>query len=96
MAKTPVKIKVGSDVALALREAESEGRSAELDADGVTYPVGPRLEPAPRPAKRELRGKPTSADDPLWRIVGIGHSQGPNDVASNKHKYLAEAYADKH
>ena len=31
--------------------------------------------------------------DPLWRIVGIGHSAGPTDIAANKHKYLAEAYS---
>jgi len=39
------------------------------------------------------RGKPTNAEDPLWHIVGIGHSKGPTDVSENKHKYLAEAYA---
>jgi hypothetical protein len=39
------------------------------------------------------RGKPTSAADPLWSIVGIGRSTGPTDVSSHKHKYLAEAYA---
>lgn len=30
-------------------------------------------------------------DDSLWNIVGIGRSDDPNDVASNKHKYLADA-----
>jgi hypothetical protein len=42
-------------------------------------------------AKRRVRGKPTSADDPLWNLVGIGHS-GKGDVSANKQKYLAEAY----
>ena len=32
-------------------------------------------------------------EDPLWRIVGIGRSEDPTDVAANKHQYLAEAYA---
>lgn len=41
--------------------------------------------------KKSLRGKPTSADDPLWRLIGIGHS-GKGDISENKHKYLAEAY----
>jgi hypothetical protein len=41
--------------------------------------------------KRSIRGKPTTADDPLWKLVGIGHS-GKGDVSENKHKYLAEAY----
>ena len=30
--------------------------------------------------------------DPLWSIVGMFESDGPGDVARNKHKYLAEAY----
>jgi len=49
-----------------------------------------------KPQRRLPRGKPTSADDPLWNIVGIGnsveHGDGPTDVSGNKHKYLAEAH----
>ncbi|MBI2863563.1 MAG: hypothetical protein HYX94_03270 [Chloroflexi bacterium] len=49
------------------------------------------------PARRRLpKGRPTSATDPLWRLVGIGASEGPGDVSINKHKYLADAYADLH
>jgi excisionase family DNA binding protein len=36
-------------------------------------------------------GEPTSAEDPLWNIIGLGRSDGPTDVPRNKHKYLAEA-----
>lgn len=43
---------------------------------------------------RHGRGRRTSADDPLWGIIGIASSQ-PDDVSENKHKYLAEAYAPK-
>jgi len=39
----------------------------------------------------KLVDRPTTEDDPLWDIVGIGTSEGPNDVARNKHKYLADA-----
>src|SRR5262249_17258604 len=42
--------------------------------------------------------RPITADDPLWNIVGMADS-GPNrptDVSRNKHKYLADAYADLH
>jgi hypothetical protein len=49
------------------------------------------LTPIKPVAKRRVRAKPTSADDPLWNLVGIGHS-GKGDVSANKHKYLAEAY----
>jgi hypothetical protein len=49
------------------------------------------LTPITPVAKRRTRGKPTTADDPLWRLIGIGHS-GKGDVSANKHTYLAEAY----
>jgi len=49
------------------------------------------LTPIKPVAKRRVRGKPTSGDDPLWKLVGIGHS-GRGDISENKHQYLAEAY----
>jgi hypothetical protein len=41
------------------------------------------------------RGKPITADDPLWKIVGIGRSGGLGDVSLNKYRYLAEAYTPR-
>ena len=49
------------------------------------------LTPIKPVAKRSVRGKPTSVGDPLWKLVGIGHS-GRGDISENKHKYLTEAY----
>ena len=49
------------------------------------------LTPIKLAAKRSVRGKPTNADDSLWKLVGIGHS-GKCDISANKHTYLAEAY----
>ncbi len=49
------------------------------------------LTPIKPVAKGSVRGKPTSVDDPLWKLVGIGHS-GSGDISENKHKYLTEAY----
>ncbi len=48
-----------------------------------------------RAFRRILRGKPTTANDSLWNIVGIARSEGATDVSENKHKYLAEAYATR-
>jgi len=46
-----------------------------------------------RPASaRRVKGRPTSADDPLWNIVGLASTPEPTD-ASKKHEYLADAYA---
>jgi hypothetical protein len=44
------------------------------------------------------RGRPLTLDSPLWNIVGMADSgpDGPTDVSRNKHKYLADAYADLH
>lgn len=44
------------------------------------------------------QGRPTSANDPLWNIVGLvgDDYEGPTDVAANKHSYLTEVYADRH
>jgi excisionase family DNA binding protein len=44
---------------------------------------------AAKPARRAssaARGRPTSAEDPLWNIVGIARSVGPGDVSESKHK----------
>jgi hypothetical protein len=53
------------------------------------------LTPIKPVAKRGIKGKPTRADDPLWDIVGIGETEEATDVAANKYKYLADAYAAK-
>lgn len=53
------------------------------------------LAPIKPPSTRNTRGKPVTKDDPLWNLVGIGHS-GRDDISTNKHKYLAEAYLRHH
>ena len=51
------------------------------------------LRPVRRSArKRTRKGQPTSADDPIWKLVGMADSGGPGDVSENKYKYLAEAH----
>jgi hypothetical protein len=64
----------------------NEPRILQQDSEDVAM-----LTPITPVAKRRVRGKPTSADDPLWKLIGIGHS-GKGDISENKHKYLAEAY----
>lgn len=49
------------------------------------------VRPTSRKPASVPRGKPTSADDPLWNIVGIASTAEPTD-ASKKHEYLADAY----
>jgi len=64
----------------------NESRILQQEGDDVAM-----LTPITPVAKKSLRGKPTSADDPLWKLIGIGHS-GKGDISENTHKYLAEAY----
>ena len=56
MAKQPKRIRLTSDVALALRDAEADGTPVELDANGKTYDV------VPRPDTRPERGIWTGYD----------------------------------
>jgi excisionase family DNA binding protein len=65
--------------------AERVGHGIRVRREAIEEFVTP-VEPA------EPLGKPFTRDDPLWDIVGIGRSEGPNDVARNKHKYFADAY----
>lgn len=51
--------------------------------------------PIRRARSSPSRAKPLRRDDSLFNIVGIAASEEgePTDVSSNKHRYLAEAYA---
>jgi hypothetical protein len=40
--------------------------------------------------------RPISHDDPFWSNPGLLDDDGPRDMSSNKHGYLAEIYADLH
>ena len=64
-------------------------RDEETGAEVEVRPLG-------RKRSRIPRGKPTSAEDPMWRIIGMATGEGAADVAENHDKYLADAYADTH
>jgi excisionase family DNA binding protein len=73
--------------------AERVGRGIRVRRRSVEHFVTPI---APKSSLEEVEsdtdfGKPFTMDDPLWNIAGIGYSDDSEDVAANKHKYLAEA-----
>ena len=76
-------------------EAVSVGRRVRVKKESVDRFIKP-IVPKTRQSKYRLRGKPTSASDPIWDIVGMASSKGPGDVSENKYKYLAEAYLHRH
>lgn len=69
-------------------EAEA-GKDITVERNGSLFRLSPLR-------ARKRRRRKLSTNDTLWGIVGIGHSKGPADVSTNKHKYLAEAVADRH
>ncbi len=76
--------------AAAVFDEVASGKRVTVERNGVRF----RLTPVRRRSGRRKRH--FSMDDALWDIVGIVDSGGPGDVATNKHKYLADAYADLH
>jgi hypothetical protein len=88
--KAPKRIDISQmpELLTLAQEVRSTNEPAVLQQDSEDVAL---LTPITPVAKRSVRGKPTTADDPLWKLIGIGHS-GKGDVSENKHKYLAEAY----
>ena len=88
--KAPKRIDISSipELLSMAQEVRSTNESAILQQDREDLAMLTPIKPV---AKRSVRGKPTGADDPLWKLIGIGHS-GKGDISENKHQYLAEAY----
>lgn len=83
--KFPELLSIANEV-----RADGQRRILRRGAEDIAVisPVGAR-------AKRVPRGRPTSDDDPLWDMVGIGTAEQETDVSENKYKYLADAYGAK-
>ena len=90
MAKEPRHIDISSipELQKLVHEVRQTNEPSILREEREDVAMLTPLKPA---TERGVRGKPTTADDPLWKLVGIGRS-GKGDVSANKHKYLAEAY----
>ena len=89
----PIDITTIPELAHLVDEVQRTRRSRVIRrADEVVAVLSPV---APAPKKRRTRGRVLTEDDPLFALIGIGHSGGPGDVSANKHRYLAEAYQAK-
>jgi hypothetical protein len=88
--KAPKRIDISDmpELLTLAQEVRSTNEPAVLQQDSEDLAL---LTPITPVAKRRLRGQPTSADDPLWKLIGIGHS-GKGDISENTHQYLAETY----
>jgi hypothetical protein len=88
--KTPKRIDISNipELLSMAQEVHSTNESRILKHESEDLAMLTPIKPV---AKSTPRGKPTTVDDPLWKLVGIGHS-GKGDISANKHKYLADAY----
>ena len=69
-------------------DMERDGQPVVVERAGKLFTLRP-----PKARRRRKTGR-IAADDPMWALVGAFASGEPNnDVASNKHKYLADAIA---
>jgi len=75
------------------REVQASGRPVRIVQEGEELAV---LQPAKKPRRRKLPGKPVTEDDPFWNLIGIGSSSGAGDISSNKTKYLINALRSKY
>jgi excisionase family DNA binding protein len=69
------------------------GRGVRVEKEALERlpePIHPGLKPPKRRKPRYF-----SMDDAIWELAGIGIEDEATDVSSNKHKYLADAYAAK-
>ena len=78
------------------------GRGVRIRKEAVEGLLEPTLPPHlrddPEDELSTPEGRPLTRNDSLFKIIGIFENgpDGPTEVSSNKHKYLAEAYADLH
>jgi hypothetical protein len=95
MAKEPKRIDISRmpELLSIAHEVQSTNEPRILKQDNEDLAMLTPIKPV---VKRSAKGKPTSAEDPLWKIVGMARSKGPGDVSENVDKYLAEAYSSHH
>ncbi len=80
------------ELAAVLKKAAEE--PVILEANGIRYRLS--RDDVRSPDGNEA-GKPTSAGDSLWNIIGMARSEEdePTDVSKDKYRYLADAYGPK-
>jgi hypothetical protein len=84
----PLDISHSGEVRRLAEEVQASEQARALQIDHKTVAI---LVPVSARRSRSRRGKPTSAADPLWNIVGLGSSDGPGDVAQDVDSYLSHA-----
>jgi hypothetical protein len=76
-----------------VEEINATGQPRVLTREGEEVAV---LKPSRQSRRSRRKTGVITKEDPIWNLVGIGGSEGPGDIAANKHKYLAEFYKRDH
>jgi hypothetical protein len=88
---SPIDSKAIPQLLLLAEEVHQTGKPRRVQRDHEDIA---RLVPI-APPRRRRRGRPTSAKDPLWNIVGmVTTDAGPTDVPEHVDRYLADAHTD--
>ena len=85
-----VEIDETTNLVALTEDVQSSGGTTVLQHNGKLVA---KLVPVKKTRKKPaFEGKPMTYDDPFWKLVGVGSSEdGPTDVSSNIHKYIADA-----
>ena len=68
-------------------DMERDGQPVVVERAGKLFTLRP-----PRTRRRKKTGV-ILPDDPMWGLVGLFSTEPNNDVADNKHRYIADAIA---
>jgi hypothetical protein len=88
-----VDIDENTDVVALAEDVQASGETAVLQHDGK--PVAKLVPVGTKKPSRSRKGQGLTFDDAIWDIVGMASGDGPTDVSSNHHEYLADYYATK-
>lgn len=83
------------DVAELAEEVARTGVARVLSRDGEALAIVSPVSNKKRRRPEWRRAKPSSLNDWLGDLIGVGTSPGPGDVSANVHRYVAEAIHGK-
>ncbi len=70
------------------REIEMRGESVLIENGDQVFTL------IPKKVENHHKKAHLSRSDGLFEIIGMGESEGPTDIASHKHDYIADAILD--
>lgn len=89
----PIDLDTRPDLQRVIDQVATTRQARRLQRNGEDVAI---ISPAPSAKRTRSRGRPLTGDDPLFGLIGIGHSDSAGDISANKHAYLAEGYRKRH